>query len=79
MTAFMRSKRRCSGFYREKYWHKHLGEIVDSHKQILARFIDRLSFQEGRTFSIEMNQLIRIRFVIEFGCPESFARPWSGV
>lgn len=56
----------CAGGYREKYWHTKLpGEIIDSHKQILARLIDRLTFQEGGSlFGIEMNQLTRIRFVI---------------
>ena len=42
------------------------GKIIDSHKQILTRLIDRLTFQKGKPFSIEVNQLTRIRFVIAF-------------
>ena len=43
------------------------GEIIDGHKQVLARFIGRLSFQEGKPLGIEVNKLTWVRFVIALG------------
>ena len=43
------------------------GEVVDSHKQIFARFIGGLSFQQGKLLGIEVNKLAWVRLVIALG------------
>ncbi|MER0217315.1 MAG: hypothetical protein DU481_14360 [Nitrosomonas sp.] len=39
-------------------------KVVDDHNQILARFTDRLSFQEGRLLGIEVVEFARLRLFI---------------
>lgn len=39
------------------------GKIIDSHKQILTRLIDRVAFQQEKPFGIEVNESVRIRLL----------------
>ena len=43
------------------------GEVIDGHKQIFARFIGGLPFQQGKPLGIEVNKLARVRLVIALG------------
>ena len=45
----------------------HSGEVIDGHKQIFARFIVGLPFQQGKPLGIEVNKLARVRLVIALG------------
>ena len=54
------------GFIGENIGIQFPGKIIDSHKQLLTGLIDRLTFQQGKPFGIEVNEFTGIRFVSVF-------------
>lgn len=61
-----RAYEKVLGFIGENIGIQFPGKIIDSHKQILTGLIDRLTFQQGKPFGIEVNEFTGIRFVSVF-------------
>ena len=55
------------GFIRKNLGIQFSGEIIDSYEKVFTRLIGKLTFQQRKPFSIEVNEFTWIRLVIALG------------